>query len=160
MSGNDEPDLAVDLTPHRLAPRPEADAESESGLTTIVGFVGSSSMDGGVRVYLDLSFASYYEVAATDVVRTKAVDSDDPDSPRALWIRSSAQLDLVRTDRLSGSASFVTGAIRRRFSARAAGNYVLADNVMVEAGGGTDWCYSINPHLCPPPTSGVIFHCC
>ena len=107
----------VDLTPHRMAPRAdgrEIDGAGD-GLVTLTGFVGESTKEGYVRVYLDLSFTSYCEVATADVVKTKRVDAADEDSPTVLWVTASAQMGLVSVGRLSGSASFVSGAIRSRY---------------------------------------------
>jgi hypothetical protein len=169
VSDAEPPQAEKNLTPHSRAPRAGADGRSDENLTTIVGFVGESSKEGQIRVYLDLSFDNYYEVPADDVVRTRSIDPDDSDSPRMLWIASSARVGLVRTDRTSGSASFVAGSLRARFAGRVFMSRSFGDDPILEdpygstictPGPGTDWCYSVNPHLCPPPTSGVIFQCC
>ncbi|MCG5435225.1 hypothetical protein [Micromonospora foliorum] len=167
MSDDRQPQTEVDLTPHPLAPHPDAERTADENLTMIVGFVGDSAKVGQIRVYLDLSFNNFYEFSGEDVVKTKSVDPEGADSPRVLWVRSSAQVGLVRTDRTSGNASFVVGALRARFASRAVsisrefGDPIFEDPYAQGDGGhGTDWCYSVNPHLCPPPTSGVIFQCC
>ena len=111
----------VDLTPHRLAPRLEdSQLRADDGLSTLVGFIGHSEQDGSVRVYLDLRFASYVEVRAGDVVQTAPVDAIDENSPSIVWVSSSAQLRLVSIGRLTGDATFVTGAIRSRYYRQAA----------------------------------------
>ena len=170
MSEEDRSAHDVDLTPHSMAPDGADDANAGESLLQIAGFVGSSPNGGQVRLYLDLSFASYYEVATADVVRTKSVDDGDPDSPRILWVKPSAQLRLVRTRDISGSASFVTGALRESFRANFSRELaVLPDTgdpsacsgmcLPQSSGCGSDWCMSAGVP-CPPPTSGVIFTWC
>ena len=164
MSNEAKPEHEVDLTPHRLAPSSDAGLGPEDALTRIVGFVGESSTSGEVRVYLDLSFTSYYQMSSADVVRTESVDPGDADSPRVLWIRASAHVHLVRIDHVSGSASFVTGAIRNQFGARretAAAGVVESHDFCIPhppVPPGSDWCLSSGVP-CPRPGSGPIFHC-
>lgn len=107
----------LDLTPHRLAPARGADL---GGLTTIVGYAGEGRSDAHIRVYVNLSMTGYYEVEVADVVRTQQVDREDPDSPRRLWIKADAQIRVVQVDQMTGPASFVQGAMRKRYAARLA----------------------------------------
>lgn len=111
----------VDLSPHPLVPRgDEVGAQPDEGLSTLVGFIGPSEKDARIRVYLDLTFASYCEVATGDIVQTAPVDANDENSPSIVWVNSSAQVGLVSVGRLTGDATFVTGAIRNRHYRRAA----------------------------------------
>jgi len=113
------PDEAPDLTPHPLTPREEEEAaEKLDALTKMVGFIGSSKKDGRVRVYLDMSWSRYIEVSREDVVRTAPVDASDEQSPTVIWVKASAQVGYVTVKRLTGNASFVKGAIQRRYSPR------------------------------------------
>lgn len=127
MSSEEQPDRPadqtgeVDLTPHPLVPGLERDqTHADEGLTTLVGFIGPARTDDRVRVYLDLSFASYCDVAKADIVQTAPVDANDENSPSTVWVNSSAQMRLVSVGRLTGDASFVTGAIRSRHFRRGA----------------------------------------
>ncbi len=75
----------IDLTPHRLVPaREKLDAGPDGGLSdlnTIVGYVGPSDDSDQVRIYLDLTFRRYCEVASSNVVQTAPVDANDENSP-------------------------------------------------------------------------------
>ena len=118
----DRPDQQAgdaDLSPHPLVPGLDELEEETDGLTTLLGFIGPSPKEGRVRVYLELSFSSYCEVANDDVVKTAPVDANDAHSPTIVWIKNSAQVGLVKVGRLTGDASFVSGAIRRRYRGRA-----------------------------------------
>jgi hypothetical protein len=124
---SDRPDR-VDLTPHPLVPPlEELGAEPDDGLSRLVGFIGPSEKDARIRIYLDLSFASYCEVASADVVQTAPVDVNDSNSPSIVWVKDSAQMRLVSIRRLQGDATLVTGAIRDRYYRRAARRLVPAE---------------------------------
>ena len=109
----DENETFISLTPHPWAPRlEEGEEEHDSAITTIVGFVGSARRQAHIRIYLDLTFSSYCEVAVADVMRTRPVDPDDDVSPTVVWVKASAHVSLMYLGRFSGSASYVTGRIR------------------------------------------------
>jgi hypothetical protein len=104
----------VDLTPHPLVQSATEGGDGpDEDVTTLVGFIGAAAADDRVRIYLGLSFASYCEVGAADVVRTAPVDPKDEQSPSIVWIKSSADVRLI--GRLTGTASFISGAIRSRY---------------------------------------------
>jgi hypothetical protein len=161
----------IDFTPHRMAPRARTDSgeDSNAGMAVLTGFVGESAQAGHIRLYLDLSFSSYCEIATKDVVKTKKVDASDDDSPTVLWVTGAAQVGLVRVGQTSGTASFISGAIRDGHAARRA---TYAERAMAlssefpcsmdlfdcEVPGGplpsNGWCYSVQ--ICPPPGSGIF----
>lgn len=145
-----EPDLA----PHPLAPEPERaqPAEAADALTTLVGFVGRSAVEGHVRVYLDLSFTSYCEVATADIARTRPVDPGDEESPTVIWVKSSARMGMVSVGRLSGNAAYVTGAIRARHRQRAVRRVPVANASLDPC---TQWfdCWRDTAAFCPAPDS-------
>ena len=107
-----------DLTAHPLAPDPQDDGLANPTVTMVVGFLGRARDDAHVRIYVDLSFSSYYEFLAAEVMSTSLVDPADEMSPKAVYVRASAEVSFVRVTRLSGSASFVSGAIRSRYGPR------------------------------------------
>src|SRR5262245_11630674 len=107
------------LTPHPLAPEPEDDdGLADPTVTMFVGYLGRARDDAHVRLYADLSFSGYYELLAADVVSTSSVDPADEASPTTVYLRASAEIRFVRVTRLSGSASFVSGAIKSRYGQR------------------------------------------
>jgi hypothetical protein len=136
-------DPRPDLTPHPLAPDPEDDdGLADPAVTVVVGYLGRARDDAHVRIYADLSFSGYYELLAADVTSTSSVDPTDEASPTAVYLRASAEVSFVRVTRLSGSASFVSGAIRSRYGQgrQPRGRFVPAEQ---------------DPHslfgYCPPP---------
>ncbi|MER7772615.1 hypothetical protein [Kitasatospora sp. NPDC096140] len=106
-----------DLSPHSFTPRPGSEPSGDN-LTVLVGYVGTGPTDDLIRLYVDVTLASYYEFAADDVVRTASVDPDNADSPRRLWIRDAAQVRLVRVNQVTGPAAFLQGRLRSRFASR------------------------------------------
>jgi hypothetical protein len=149
-------DDAVDLTPHPLAPRldsVEADGQ-EAAFSILVGFIGPARQASRVRVYLDLSFGSYCELATGDVVRTRPVDPTDDEGPVAVSVRSSAEMQLVQIGRVTGTADFVTGAIRSSYARRAVYQKPYVENSVI--------CPS-SPSMCPfpgpPQPATPLFYC-
>ncbi len=118
-------DHRPDLTPHPLAPEPEDfDGLPDRAVSVIVGYVGRARDDAHVRIYLG-SFSAYYELLTADVVSTSSVDASYEASPTSVYVRASAEVSFVQLSRLSGSASFVSGAIRSRYGRGVrAGGYV------------------------------------
>ena len=152
----------IDLTPHRLVPAQEAlDAGPDGGLgalNTIVGYIGRSDDAGQVRIYLDLTFRRYCEVGSSDVVQTAPVDANDANSPTTVWIRSTARVALV--GRMTGDASFISGALRKQFLPRAAAQSVSGSTA--PACSEFFFCPTADPcstPLCPPPASSSPWGC-
>jgi hypothetical protein len=141
-------DPQPDLTPHPLAPAPEDDGLADPAVAILVGYLGRARDDALVRVYVDLSFSGYYELLAADVTSTSSVDPADEMSPTAVHLRASAEVSFVRVTRLSGSASFVSGAIRSRYRPRRPprGRFVPAIYTAV------DHCPSYPDNACLPPS--------
>jgi hypothetical protein len=151
-SPSNSPAGEKDLSPHPLAPRLEEVEPEADGLTTLRGFIGESRKGGRVRVYLDLSGTSYCEVAADDVVRTAPVDANDQHSPTTVWIKESAQVNLVQVSRLSGEASFIKGALRNRYGGQELS--AAANRVVLPA---SDYFWDCLPP--PPPPPGTSWTC-
>jgi hypothetical protein len=112
----------VNLTPHRLSPRPGNKGDlPDEGLTTVIGFIGDADDADRARVYLNLGFDSYVEMAKSDVIRTAPVDSKDENSPTIVWLSNKAQVSVVSVGRMGGDADLVTGSIRSRYGGRGGG---------------------------------------
>jgi hypothetical protein len=116
MSTPDDRREGVDLTAHPLAPTNPSSVSRTASPVRVIGFIGPSEVEGHVRVYTDLSFAGYYDVAEADVISAARVDPNDGNSPTAVLIDSSATVDYVQTSRTKGTAAYVKGAIQRRYS--------------------------------------------
>jgi hypothetical protein len=138
--------------------RDEIEAGPDGGLNTIVGYVGPAANADQVRIYLDLSFGSYCEVASSDVVQTAHVDANDENSPTVVWVKSSARVGLV--GRLTGDASFISGTIRKRFLPRATAQALSESTAPVCSE--LFFCPSedvCTTPLCPPPASSSPWGC-
>jgi hypothetical protein len=169
MTNSDPKPDGVDLTPHPRSPMPDSD-DAADGVTQLVGYVGESRDPDQVRIYADLDFNTYYEVARSDVIRTKPVDESYDESPTVVLVRSSADVALVSVSRIKGSASYLSGGLRNRYRATPAGDAVIlgpSDIVFkcwpttdpFSCPVGSNWCYSVPGGVCPPPGSGPIFAC-
>src|SRR5690242_4457395 len=123
----------IDLSPHRLVPaREKLDAAPDgrlSDLNTIVGYIGPADDTDQVRIYLDLTFRRYCDVASSDVVQTAPVDASDENSPTIVWVPSTARVALV--GRMTGDASFISGRLRKQFLPRAAAQAVSGSTTRV-----------------------------
>lgn len=112
----DDKDESLLPASHPLSPRFDANNTSFE-VETLVGFIGDAPVESRVRVYSDLTFASFYELDRADVQNAMPVDSHEEDGPTAVQVRANARIEFVRIGRLSGDASYVAGNIRARFGA-------------------------------------------
>jgi hypothetical protein len=101
---------------HPLSPRFEAETTSAE-VETLVGFIGDAPVESRVRVYSDLTFASFYELDRADVQKAMPVDSHEEDGPTVVQVRANARIEFVRIARLAGDASYVAGNIRATYGA-------------------------------------------
>jgi len=101
---------------HPLSPRFEAEAMSAE-VETLVGFIGDAPVESRVRVYSDLTFASFYELDRGDVQKAMPVDSREEDGPTVVQVRGNARIEFVRITRLAGEASYVAGNIQATYGA-------------------------------------------
>jgi hypothetical protein len=105
----------IDLSFHPLAPQDPELPSSSAVRARFSGFIGPSEEEDHVRIYTDLSFSSYFLVARNDVLSAAPSDELDANSPTNVIVQGSAHVAFIRTERLEGAASYVTGAIRRQF---------------------------------------------
>ena len=103
----------VDLTPHPLVtklhsnpPKPAPDA------VTIEGFLGPSSREGYVRVYLDLTFKAYFEIPKNGILHADKADPASESNPTTIVLDGATKLDLVH----SLDASYLKGKIAAGFA--------------------------------------------
>jgi hypothetical protein len=156
VSAGDEEELSFGLSFHPLAPQDPVPAPSVNPPVRIVGFIGPAYTGDRIRVYTDLSFSSYYELAAEAVVQSSAVDADDANSPAVVWVDGGALVEFVRTSTIRGSAAYVTGAIRRQLMAASSANRARLAPL---AFGAETWeavCWPTPPP--PPQTSWTCPH--
>jgi hypothetical protein len=61
--------------------------------TLLAGFVGKGDAEGRVRIYPDLSFGTYYDVAEADVVHSVPLPAESsPHGGSYVWVKAGAQI--------------------------------------------------------------------
>jgi hypothetical protein len=111
---------------HPLTEKLHPDPDRFGGRATVVGYPGPSPQAGRVRVYLDTTFTSYYELDAAAVLDTAPAKANDENSPTVVVIESSTPVDVVRVESGQTQARYLEGSITRGYlppaaAARAAG---------------------------------------
>jgi hypothetical protein len=104
------PDAARGSAGHPLHPLAEtvaADPDKPRDTVVLLGYLGRSSKEGFLRIYLDLSFRIYYEVPEADVLHAQKADPAHEEEPTMIVIAATATLHLVR----AMEATFLQGEI-------------------------------------------------
>ncbi|HVH13785.1 MAG TPA: hypothetical protein VM759_12075 [Longimicrobium sp.] len=96
---------------HPLTQKLHPDADRFGDRATVVGYPGPSPQQGRVRVYLDTTFTSYYELDTRAVLDTVPAKANDENSPTVVVIAASAQVDVVRVDAGQSQARYLEGSI-------------------------------------------------
>ena len=128
---------------HPLVKKLVPDPDDPPDTVVLVGYLGSSSKQGFVRIYLDLNFLTYYELLASDVLHAEKVDPHHEDAPTKIIVDATAKLNLVQIL----EASFLQGSI--------AAAYPVSSSFGVSfspIGAGKSGACSGNPNTygCPP----------
>jgi hypothetical protein len=98
----------VDLTPHPLVAKLISNPASPSpDAVTLEGYLGPSSREGYVRVYLDLTFKAYFEIPKNGILHADKADPSNESKPTTIVIDPATKLDLVH----SLDASYLKGKI-------------------------------------------------
>jgi hypothetical protein len=98
----------VDLTPHPLVAKLISNAATPTpDAVTLEGYLGPSSREGYVRVYLDLTFKAYLEIPKNGIIHADKADPSNESKPTTIVIDPTTKLDLVH----SLEASFLKGKI-------------------------------------------------
>lgn len=152
MSKESSPPEGIEYSP--LIDRLISGGAQPGEQVTIVGYIGRSSSDGHVRVYLDLALSSYCDIAASDIVGTASVDSQSEISPSILWLKLGAKIDRVDTSR---STTVLSGQIQQNYLQQATRNYaaILRDRLPMPLGRSDEYsCLICQSALCPKPSEG------
>ena len=73
----------------------------------------------GMRLYFDLEFSEYIEVAASEILSHSAVDVNKlPLAGSVVWINRAARVRYVRTMGVQQVANFMSGDVTAQFSAQ------------------------------------------
>jgi hypothetical protein len=104
----------VDLTPHPLVAKLISNAANPTpDAVTLEGYLGPSSREGYVRVYLDLTFKAYFEIPKNGIVHADKPDPSNESKPTTIVIDPATKLDLVH----SLDASYLKGKIAAALTA-------------------------------------------
>ncbi len=79
-------------------------------LITLAGYIGKSEKEGYYRLYLDLSFGSYFEVPCREVRHSESLKAGDVNSPTLLYLSATTKVELVQITS-SSAADFFQGTI-------------------------------------------------
>jgi hypothetical protein len=91
----------------KLIPDPDQPAEAR----VLSGFVGTSTREGHVRLYLNLELSSYVEIAEDDVLHAEAPSPDDPMGMSVLWVRRGAPMASTQLMPEQTQAELLTGML-------------------------------------------------
>jgi hypothetical protein len=94
---------------------------SQPELRVLSGYLGRSARDGHWRVYQNVEFSEYLEVADSDIVHVEKTGRDDSDVAAWVWVRRDARVEHVRPQRTQAQAEFLMGDISSGFQPGAAG---------------------------------------
>ena len=89
-----------------LVPDPSQDPPR---VTVLRGFLGKSTTEGMVRLYLTLALDEYVEIAAADILRSQQLPDD---RGNVLWVPTGLQLQHIRTQSQQVSADMLSAAAR------------------------------------------------
>jgi hypothetical protein len=155
MSEQKPDDLAAELVP---------DPTKLPDLVVLRGYLGKSVRAGVSRLYVDLSFSEFVEMADEDVLAKRSLDANqDPLGGTVLWVKRNAKLLRATVCLAQEHAAFLKGEIiantLRRSKMEPPAGRRLAD-FAVQRGGPTDPLYYSTcrgpfcedpspPHHCP-----------
>jgi hypothetical protein len=144
------------LDPHPLVTRLGRGPAQKENLTPIVGWPGDAEEAARLRIYLDLGFTSYYEVARDAVVDVVPTDPANENAPFIVWVLSVAQAQLTITQSVTGEVAALAGGISgRNLAGSARMSRAVSAERMVKADSGT-WSCPIRT-LDPPCTVSDLF---
>lgn len=149
-------DLAAELVP---------DPTNIPDLQILRGFLGKSGRPGFSRLYFDLMFTDYVEVADGDILARRSFATDqNPLGGSMLWVKASATLLRATIIPAQEHATFLKGAITASALRRSRTELPVARNLAslgVQRGGPTDPFYYSSCRTCQPGQCGDgIPECC
>ena len=87
------PKIEFDALAEKVAPDPAAIPDS----VPLTGFVGRSAEDGKIRLYVDSTFRSYYEISNSDILHTEQLPTtQSPLGGSVVFVKGSAPLRRVQ----------------------------------------------------------------
>lgn len=128
-------DLAAELVP---------DPAKLPDLVVLKGHLGKSARAGFSRLYADLSFNEFVELADDDVLARRSVSKQDPLGGSLLWVKRDATLLRSTVCSAQEHAAFLTGEITASALRRSKLEYPVErklDEFAIQRGGPTDPLY-------------------
>jgi hypothetical protein len=113
-SRQNEDSSGDDIPIHPLISKMMVNGEPIDSNRIIEGFVGPAEQNENIRIYFDLTFTSYFEIAKVDVLHVESSNANDDNKPTKVWINKSARLEIVTIQRVSIEAAFLQGALTNR----------------------------------------------
>lgn len=87
------PKIEFDALTEKLVPDPLTLPDS----VALAGFVGRSAEDGKIRLYVDSTFRSYYEISNSDIIHTEQLPTtQSPLGGSVVYVKGGAPLRLVQ----------------------------------------------------------------
>src|SRR4051812_11166809 len=85
-------------------------------VTILCGYIGKSSSEDTVRLYISLDFNEYYEIKKDDVAASRDVTEDViPFGGTCLFVKSDAEVNHIYVESTKEQAKFLGGAISESF---------------------------------------------
>jgi hypothetical protein len=117
MNDERKPEIKQDALVERLVADP-----ANPGVKLLSGYLGRGDREGVWRLYLNLEFNDYLEIAEADILHVEKLGRDDASQAGAwVWVKRDASVDHVRGERRGAQGEFLGGAISSRFLGGAAG---------------------------------------
>ena len=114
--------IEFDALAEKLAPDPSTSPDH----VELAGFVGRSAEDGKIRLYVDSTFRSYYEISNSDILHTEQLPTtQSPLGGSVVFVKGGAPLRRVQVSTeiearfLQGPMSSIGGASSLRGAGRA-----------------------------------------
>jgi len=102
----------ADQNPDALAAELVPDPTKLPDLVVLSGYLGTSTRAGFSRLYVDLNFSEFVELADADVLARRSVPADqDPLGRTVLWVKRSAPLLRATVSSAQEHAAFLKGEI-------------------------------------------------
>jgi hypothetical protein len=125
-------DLAAELVP---------DPSKLPDVVALRGYLGNSARSGFLRLYVDLSFGEFVEVADEDVLARRSLADQDALGGTVLWVKRNATLLRATVCLAQEHAAFLTGGITATALRRSRMELPVAPQLArlgVQSGGPTD----------------------
>ena len=120
--GPNGPEIEFDALAEKIVPDPATILDS----VALSGFVGRSAEDGKIRLYVDASFRSYYEISIPDIVHRQQLPATQaPLGGSVVYVKGGASLRRVQVSAevearfLQGPMSSIGGALSLAGAGRA-----------------------------------------